>query len=147
MRNRFGWLCRGTTPWGFQTSSYSTYLLTLFLSDTNIPPSATMKFFDSPSVIVNLLFPCVPPTTTATYLIFSNTTFYPNINKLQLSIKTTIRTGPHTQHITYNNDNNNNNEFISAYLFYMISALHPKIIYTKKEILYNKIPWNNQLKY
>ena len=49
--------------------------------------------------------------------------------------------------ITYldmsDNDNDNDNEFISAYPFYMKLALRPKIIYTKKEILCNEIPWNN----
>ena len=36
------------------------------------------------------------------HLIFSNTTFYSNINKLQLSIKTITRTGTHThQHISH----------------------------------------------
>ena len=40
-----------------------------------------------------------------------------------------------------NDDNDDNdNEFISAYPFYMKLALRPKIIYTKKEILYNEIP-------
>ena len=37
-------------------------------------------------------------------------------------------------------DNDNDNEFISAYPFYMKLALRPKIIYTKKEILCNEIP-------
>ena len=34
----------------------------------------------------------------------------------------------------------NDNEFISAYPFYMKLTPRPKIIYTKKEILYNEIP-------
>ena len=46
--------------------------------------------------------------------------------------------------ITYldmsDHDNDNDNEFISAYPFYMKLALRPKIIYTKKEILCNEIP-------
>ena len=42
-----------------------------------------------------------------------------------------------------NDNDDNDNEFISAYLFYMKLALRPKIIYTKKEILYNEILWNN----
>ena len=38
------------------------------------------------------------------------------------------------------NDDDNDNEFISAYPFYMKLTLRSKIIYTKKEILYNEIP-------
>ena len=34
---------------------------------------------------------------------------------------------------------NDNNEFISACPFYMKLALRPKIIYTKKKMLYNEI--------
>ena len=37
----------------------------------------------------------------------------------------------HEKEISYNN--NNNNEFISAYPFYMNLTLCPKIIYTKKK--------------
>ena len=56
MRHRFAWLGRVTTP---------TYLLTLFLLDTNIPPSATVEFLDSSSASVNLFFPCMLPFVTA----------------------------------------------------------------------------------
>ena len=42
--------------------------------------------------------------------------------------------------ITYLDMSDNDNEFISAYPFYMKLALRPKIIYTKKEIRYNEIP-------
>ena len=35
--------------------------------NTNIPPTTTVEFLDSPSATVNLFFPCMLPTATATY--------------------------------------------------------------------------------
>ena len=40
----------------------------------------------------------------------------------------------------FNNNDNNNNEFISAYPFYMKLALRPKIIYTKKKYYTMRYP-------
>ena len=50
---------------GLKVTTTKTYFLQC---DTNIPPSATVEYLDSPSVTVNLLFPCMLPTATVTYI-------------------------------------------------------------------------------
>ena len=74
MRNRFGWLGRGTTP------NIPPTFLTQFLWDTKIPPSTTAEFFDSLFAIVNLLFHSFSYCHCNIHLIFSSTIFYSNIN-------------------------------------------------------------------
>ena len=105
MRNRFGWLGRGTITWG---------LLNQLISD--LPFDTILIGYQystfSHCGIPRFTFCCWESTLSlhATYchcnihLTFSNTTFYSNINKWQLSINTVTRIDRHihqSTHITY----------------------------------------------
>ena len=90
MRNRFGSLGRGFTPWGFLNQ------LILHLSFITI-----ITGYYHATLHLHQYYQYVTYCHCNIYLTFSNNTSYYNIiNKLQLLIKTTTRTGTHThQHI------------------------------------------------
>ena len=103
MRNWFGWLGRGTTPWGFlnQVILHLTFNTTLIgyqrstFCHCGIPQFTFCHCEFTLSLYLTYCHCNI-------HLTFSNTTFHSNINKLQLSIKTITRTGIHThQHISH----------------------------------------------
>ena len=105
MRNRFGWLGRGTSPSGFinQLRShlpFSTILIEYQHSTychCGIPWFAFCHFESTLSLYATYCHCNI-------HLTFSNTNFHSNINKLQLSIKTITRTDIDThQHISHIN--------------------------------------------
>ena len=103
MRNRFGWLRRGTTPLGFLNQLISHLLFNTILIGYQYStlcqcgiPRFTFCHCESSLSLHATYCHC------NIHLTFSNTTFYSNTNKLQLSIKTITRTGTHThQHISH----------------------------------------------
>ena len=105
MRNRFGWLGRGTSPSGFINQLRSHLPFSTILIEYQ---HSTYCHWE----ILRFTFCHYEPTLSlyATYchcnihLAFSNTNPHSNINKLQPPIKTITRTDTHTIHITYKPD-------------------------------------------
>ena len=104
MGNRFGWLGRGTTPWELlnQLTSHIPFNTVLIGYQHStfchcVIPRFTFCHCESSFSLYATYCLC------NIYLTFSNTSFFSNINKLQLSIKTITRTCTHAhQHISYN---------------------------------------------
>ena len=95
MRNRFGWLGRGTTPWGFLNQLISHLRFNTILIGYRY---STFCHWES------TLSPYATYCHCNIHLTFLNTTLYSNTNKLQLSIQTITITGTHpytSTHITY----------------------------------------------
>ena len=103
MKDRFGWLSRGTTPWRFLNQLIYHLPFNTILIDNQ---HSTFCHCGIPQFTF-----CHSGSTLSQYvtywhcnvhLTFSNTTFPSNINKLQISIKKITRTGIHThQHISH----------------------------------------------
>ena len=99
MRNRSGWLDRGTTPWGFLNQLISHLPFNIILigyQHSTICHCGIPRFnfchCESTLSLYGTYYHC------NTHLTFSNTSFYSKINKLQLSIKTITRTATQTHH-------------------------------------------------
>ena len=94
---------RGTTSWGFLNHLISHLPFNIILLGYQHPtfcrcgiPQFTFCYHESTLSLYATYCHC------NIHLTFSNTTFHPKINKLQLSIKTVTRTGIHThQHISH----------------------------------------------
>ena len=103
MGNRFDWLGRSTTPWWLFYQlifdvPFGTFLIRyqyFTFCHCEIPRFTSYHCGSTLSLYATYCHCNI-------HLTFSNTTFYTNINKLQLSIKTITRTGIHThQHISH----------------------------------------------
>ena len=106
MRNRFGRICRGTIPCGFLNQLISQLSFNTFLIEYQHSiychrgiPWFTFCHYEFTLSLYATYCHC------NLHLLFSNTNFQSNINKLQLSIKTITRCDVHTHlnipHISY----------------------------------------------